>query len=213
MVLLATFASLRFGELAALRRGDLDLDVGTVTVFRSMAQMNDGSLIEADPKSRASRRVVAIPPEIIPELRWHLERFAEPDESGYVFVGPMGGHLRRNNFRVLWAKACQDAGLPGVHFHDLRHTGNTLAAATGASLRELMERMGHSSSRAALIYQHASKDRDKAIAKAVGEMFATARKQAKPGGRSDAPMFVKRPACADRLGWSGPGRGGGRGSA
>jgi integrase len=102
--------------------------------------------------------------------------------------------LRRNNFRVLWAKACRDAGLPGVHFHDLRHTGNTLAAATGASLRELMERMGHSSTRAALIYQHASKDRDKAIAKAVGEMFATARKQAKPGGRSGTQRARKRPA-------------------
>jgi integrase len=50
-----------------------------------------------------------------------------------------------------------------------------MAAATGASLRELMERMGHSSTRAALIYQHATRDRDEAIAAAMGEVFASVR--------------------------------------
>lgn len=57
-----------------------------------------------------------------------------------------------------------------MHFHDLRHTGGTLAAATGASLKELMARLGHSSTRAALIYQHATRDRDQdqAIAQALG---------------------------------------------
>jgi integrase len=50
-----------------------------------------------------------------------------------------------------------------------RHTGNTMAAAQGASLRELMERMGHSSPRAALIYQHATKQRDKSLAAALGK--------------------------------------------
>lgn len=66
-------------------------------------------------------------------------------------------------------------GLPGLHFHDLRHVGNTLAASTGASLRELMARMGHSSTRAVLIYQHASRDRDEVIARALGEAWQSAR--------------------------------------
>jgi hypothetical protein len=136
------------------------------------------------PERRAGS-AVAIPLEIVPELRWHLERFAEPGDSGYVFVGPKGGRPRRNNFRVVWAKACQDACISGVHFHDLRHTGNTLAAATGASLRELMERMGRSSPRAALIYQHASKDHDEAIAKAVGRCSRPSG-SSEPGGRSHA---------------------------
>jgi len=68
--------------------------------------------------------------------------------------------------------------------HDLRHTGNTMAAATGASLRELMERMGHSSSRAALIYQHATRERDEAIASALGEALARARRKPPPGRRT-----------------------------
>lgn len=75
--------------------------------------------------------------------------------------------------------------MPGVHFHDLRHTGGTLATATGASLKELMARLGHSSTRAALIYQHATRDRDQAIAMALGGLarqvgMATA-------GRSEEP--------------------------
>jgi integrase len=82
-------------------------------------------------------------------LRWHLERFVGPEADSLVFVGPKGGRLRRSNFRDIWIKARGEAGLPDLHLHDLRHTGNTMAAATGASLRELMERMGHTSTRAA----------------------------------------------------------------
>jgi hypothetical protein len=57
--------------------------------------------------------------------------------------------------------------MPGLHFHDLRHVGGTLAAATGASLKELMARLGHSSTRAAMTYQQATRDRDRAIARAL----------------------------------------------
>ena len=144
-LLLATFASLRFGELAALRRCDIDLEKCTVRVARSLVQMNDGVLFEDEPKSRAGRRVVAFPREIAPELRWHLERFVEPGPDSRVFVGPKGGRLRRSNFRLIWNRARDEAGLSGLHLRDLRHTGNTMATAPGASLRELMERMGHSS--------------------------------------------------------------------
>jgi hypothetical protein len=65
--------------------------------------------------------------------------------------------------------AVAEIGRPGLHFHDLRHTGNTRAAATGTSLRDLMARMGHDSPDAALIYQHATSAADRAIAKALGE--------------------------------------------
>ncbi|GLZ14168.1 hypothetical protein Acsp04_44030 [Actinomadura sp. NBRC 104425] len=58
-------------------------------------------------------------------------------------------------------------GAPGLHFHDLRHTGNMLAAETGASLRDLMERIGHDSVRAAMIYQHQSAGGNRAIANAL----------------------------------------------
>jgi integrase len=67
------------------------------------------------------------------------------------------------------------AKVPAVHFHDLRHTGNTLAAENGATLRELMDRMGHSSSRAALIYLHVSKGRARHIADTLSAQIKAAR--------------------------------------
>ena len=171
LVLLATFGSLRWGELAGLRRENLDLEACVVRIVETTAELDRGGLVPETPKSKAGRRAVAFPAELLPELRWHLERFAAAGERGLVFVGPKGGPLRRSNFRPLWNAACEQAGVPGLHFHDLRHVGGTLAAATGASLKELMARLGHSSTRAAMIYQHATRDRDEAIAKALGGLI------------------------------------------
>ena len=58
-------------------------------------------------------------------------------------------------------------GAEGLHFHDLRHTGNTFAASSGAGLRDLMARMGHDSERAAMIYQHEARGADQAITRAI----------------------------------------------
>lgn len=167
MVLLATFTTLRLGELAALRRRDLDLTQGWVTVSRGLVELSTGRLVIKGPKSDAGNREVGIPTELLPELRKHVEWFAQPGPDGHVFVGPKGGYIRRQNFRRLWVAAVGRAGVTHVHFHDLRHTGNKLAAESGANLRELMERMGHSSPRAALIYLHGAKDRQRAIADAL----------------------------------------------
>jgi len=156
MALLATFAGLRWGELAGLRRENIDLMAREIRIVETTAELDKGGLLPETPKSRAGRRTVAVPDELVPELRWHLERFAEPGERGLVFVGPKGAPLRRSNFRPIWNAARIRAGGPQMHFHDLRHVGGTLAAATGASLKELMARLGHSSTRAALIYQYAS---------------------------------------------------------
>jgi len=62
------------------------------------------------------------------------------------------------------------AGRPDLHFHDLRHTGAVLAAQTGATLAELMARLGHSTPGAAMRYQHAAAGRDKAIAEALSRL-------------------------------------------
>jgi integrase len=146
-----------------------------IRIVETTAELDKGGLLPETSKSRAGRRTVAFPDELVPELRWHLERFAEPGERGLVFVGPKGAPLRRSNFRPIWNAARAKADTPELHFHDLRHVGGTLAAATGASLKELMARLGHSSTRAALIYQHATRDRDQAIAKALGGLVQQAR--------------------------------------
>ncbi|MEU4128527.1 tyrosine-type recombinase/integrase [Streptomyces wuyuanensis] len=177
LVLLAAFTTLRFGELASLRRRDVDLAGRVVLVQRAQAEMQDGRLFDKAPKSAAGVRPVAFPDELLADVTEHLERYAGAGRDGHVFLGPQGGRLRRSNFRDDWIKARTKAGLSGVvHFHDLRHTGNALAAA-GASTRELMTRMGHSTARAALIYQHMTADRDRAIADRLGAMI-----RERPGG-------------------------------
>lgn len=87
-----------------------------------------------------------------------------------------GGSLRRSNFRraVGWSAAVAAVGAPGLHFHDLRHTGNTLAGEGGASLRDLMERMGHDSVRAAMIYQHPTSEASHRIADSISGMIQRA---------------------------------------
>jgi integrase len=84
-----------------------------------------------------------------------------------VFPGTRRQPLRRATLYKAWHRARRAVGMQGLRFHDLRHTGNTLAAATGASTKELMARMGHASTHAALIYQHAVHERDVAIAGAL----------------------------------------------
>ncbi|MFF1643053.1 tyrosine-type recombinase/integrase [Streptomyces sp. NPDC058246] len=168
LVLLAAFTTLRFGELAALRRKDIDLSGRVVVVRRAQAELQNGRLFDKAPA--AGVRAVSVPAELVDEIRHHLAQYPGPGQEGHVFVGPQGGQLRRSNFRDDWIKARKAAGVAAeLHFHDLRHTGNTLASAAGASTRELMTRMGHSSSRAALM--HMTSDRDRAIADRLGSMI------------------------------------------
>ncbi|SEM14677.1 tyrosine-type recombinase/integrase [Streptacidiphilus jiangxiensis] len=102
-------------------------------------------------------------------------------DTSHVFTGALGGRLRRRNFHEVWERARKKAKISDeVHFHDLRHTGNTLAANAGASTRELMTQMGHSSTRAALIYQHMTAGRDRVIADKLGQMIKEAREDGSP---------------------------------
>jgi len=175
LVLLATFCGLRFGEMAGLTVRCLDLQRRTVTVSTDLDELDGGRLQTGRVKSEASRRVVAIPDIIVPELEQHLDGLHDAGPDAFVFVGAQGGLLRRSNFRSRWVTAVTAVGLPGFRFHDLRHTGNSLAAGTGASTRELMLRMGHASPRAALIYQHATRARDVAIAAALSQLVREGR--------------------------------------
>lgn len=170
LVILTAFTGLRWGELVALRRDCIDLDACEIRITQTTVQLDKGGLRPDTPKSHAGRRTVAFPVELVPDLTDHIDRYAERDAHGLVFVGPKGAPLRRTNFRPIWVKSCAAAEATGYHFHDLRHTGGTLAAGTGATLKELMARLGHSSPRAAMIYQHATRDRDQAIAKALGQL-------------------------------------------
>jgi integrase len=175
LVLLATFASLRWGEVTALRRCDLDLDAGAVRVRVAFVERSTGEILLGPPKSRAGRRVVGIPAAIIPALQEHLSIFVRPEAAALVFPGAKGGPMRRSNFNKMsaWPRAVQSIGAEGLHVHDLRHTGNTFAASGGAGIKDLMARMGHDSERAAMIYQHEARGADKTITSAIDAHIVT----------------------------------------
>lgn len=178
LVLCAAFTSLRWGELIALRRLDLDLVGAVVRVPRRLAQLNSGQMIAGPPKTAAGFRTVALPEVVLGDLAVHVDKYVARGGDALIFTGEKGAVLKRGNWRrsVNWARSVCRAGLPeGFHFHDLRHTGNHLAAASGASTRELMHRMGHASMRAALIYQHATSERDREIAAELSRRAAEAR--------------------------------------
>jgi integrase len=170
MVLLAAWCALRFGELTELRRSDVDVKNGILRVRRAVARTDDGPVVK-DPKSHAGKRDVNIPPHLMPAVRDHLAR-VKPGQDALLFPAVHGGHLNPATLRRVYHPAREAAGRPDLRFHDLRHTGAVLAAATGATLAELMARLGHSTVSAALRYQHAAADRDKAIAAALSELAA-----------------------------------------
>ena len=173
LVELAFWGHLRLGELIALRIEDVDLDVGTVAVRRQVVETDDGPR-EGAPKA-GSHRTVHLPDQGVDALDEHLRVRGSALPTDRLFARPDGSTLRAHHVHAAWATARTRASLPGAHLHDLRHAGLTLAAQSGATLAEVMRRAGHSSSRAAMIYQHAAESRDAEVAARLGRLAAGTR--------------------------------------
>jgi integrase len=150
---------------------DVNVGSATVTVRRNRVELleNDRAAFDADPKTDAGKRTVAIPPHVLPVLAEHMASWAGPDR---VFVGRNGRPMRGDAVRQAFGRARRKAGMPGFRFHDLRHTGQTLAAATGATTKDLMRRVGHASPAASYRYLHAVDGRDAKIAPALSDLAA-----------------------------------------
>jgi integrase len=185
LILVTTFACLRWGEVAALQRQDIDTETGVVRVRQAVTEVRGVGLMIGPPKSRAGLRTVSVPTSILPVIRRHLARYVGDAPDAIVFTGPGGNLIWRGGFNKLtrWSETVEKIGVPGLHFHDLRHSGNTFAARTGASTRELMARMGHDSTAAAIIYQHATAEADLAIAKAVNAAVKAQHKKTKKAAK------------------------------
>ncbi|MGH9104783.1 MAG: tyrosine-type recombinase/integrase [Acidimicrobiales bacterium] len=174
MVMLAAWCGLRFGEAAALRRDRVDLLHGKLRIAETVTELATGERFAGQPKTAAGRRTVAIPPNVIPVFAAHMDTVGlEP--TALVFPAPEGGYLSRIHFRQrVWLPALRATGL-SYRFHDLRHSALTWAAASGATIAELMHRAGHSTPAAALRYQHATEDRDEAVARAMANLAKPAK--------------------------------------
>jgi integrase len=173
MILLASWCGMRFGELIELRGSDIDTRQGVIKIRRGVVWV-DGQSVVGKPKSDAGVRDVTVPPHLVPAVRAHLLEFGV-GRDGLLFPSAHDSarHMRPATLYKVYYAAREKAGRPDLRFHDLRHTGAVLAAATGATLAELMARLGHSTPGAALRYQHAARGRDAEIARALSTLANT----------------------------------------
>ena len=164
MVDMAVWCQMRRGEIFGLQRSDIDLENRTVNIERSRTYLTTGESLTKSPKTAAGRRKLIIPQRVMPNLAWHLSEFTQCHQEALLVTGLKGEPITAMSFQRAWNKSRATINREDLHFHDLRHTGLTLAAATGATTAELMRRAGHASPDAALRYQHATLERDNLLA-------------------------------------------------
>jgi integrase len=178
---LGVWASLRIGEVIGLQRADVSLtpadaveQAGVVHIRRSVGRTRAGRE-EKLPKSEAGTRDVPLPPHIVPALRDHLATHNAPARRGWIFPAAtdprtnVSADVLREAFETARHKIERD----DLVFHHLRGIGATLAARAGATVRELQDRLGHSTPNMALAYQRVAQDRPRQIAEALSRMIAT----------------------------------------
>lgn len=174
-VLLAAYTGLRQGELFGLARKHFDSKTNTVTVERSVKRLQGKPAYLGKTKTAGSVRTVELPATIAAELNLHLALYCGESDEALIFTTG-GGQLMTSSELCTWfIPARNRVGLVGFKWHALRHTGATIAASTGASLPALMNRLGHTSVRAALHYQKLMATDDEQIAAGIESKLASAR--------------------------------------
>jgi|SRR5580765_344197 len=148
-LVLAAWCGFRRREECALRTEDVGLDKGLVHVRKNWVELlEEATRFEKDPKSNAGKRNVTVPPHVLPIRREHAENFAGDE---LLFVDRYGSTSAEQR-RLPSLRAGEEAGRRDHHVPRLRHTGQSLAAATGSILVDLKQRLGHSSKAAAQRY-------------------------------------------------------------
>lgn len=178
LVLLAGLGGLRWGECVALERHHVNVSGGYVEVRQIVVETVDHDVyVQDQAKTKAGKRTVDLHPLVVDALTHHLVTYAEPGNDGLLFTASRSGnadrpYLRRSNFYSrVWRPAFKECGIERFRFHDLRHAAATMAAQTGATTRELMDHLGHSTPGASMRYQHASRERMQTMRDRMAEMF------------------------------------------
>jgi len=170
IVLLAAWSGARQGELFALRRSDIELGDDPSLRIAERAYVIRGRRDLAKPKSKAGVRTISLSPFLVPIIVEHLTDFVAADPDALVFTSRNGTPSSSATLTPIWHLARAKAGRPDLRFHDLRHTGQTLAALGGATQAELQARMGHSTAAASAGYSHTTREHGRDVANAMSDM-------------------------------------------
>jgi integrase len=171
-VLLGGWCQLRNGEVLELRRGDVTPE--RVSVTRGVTWV-DGQPHVGPPKTDAGVRIISIPPHVAEAVGDHLRTHTSGGTKALLFPASAGGatQMHPSTFAYFFKAAVRRTSLPPeFRFHWLRHTGLTLAAQSGATLAELQARAGHTTTSTVMLYQHATSQRDQALARALSSLAA-----------------------------------------
>jgi integrase len=168
LLLISAWCGLRWGEVIELHRSDISPDCSVITVSRGVTHRNRQCMIST-PKSGKVRNVV-VPPHIREDIKHHLNTYVAEDADSQLFPAARGGcHLRDAVFHDYMTPALKAIGREGMRVHDLRHFAGTQAARVG-NLVETMQRLGHSTAKASLIYQQVASGRDREVAQQLSAL-------------------------------------------
>jgi integrase len=167
-VLIASWCGLRWGEVIELRRSDISAGCESISVARAVTHRGTCRI---DTTKSGKARSVVVPPHIRAAIKAHLDCFMAQDDSALLFQPLRGGcHLNDSVFmRSAFRPALKSIGREGVRIHDLRHFAGTMSARVG-NLEEIMQRLGHSTATASLIYQGMVSGRDAELADALSAL-------------------------------------------
>ncbi|MFP2991281.1 tyrosine-type recombinase/integrase [Mycobacterium intracellulare] len=169
-VLLAGWCGLRRGELFALTRADVAPDCSTLRIDKAVTY-RERKYLSGPPKTRESRRTITVPTHLRPLLADHLHENVDTAKTALLFPDPeTGSFYTEGRFRGPFFAAREAIGHDDLHFHDLRHFGGVMAAVAGATTKEVMDRLGHTTSTAAMRYQHVAAGRADALAERLSAL-------------------------------------------
>lgn len=171
-VYLGAYLACRVGEVLGFQRRDfkkLAEPEHAVAQVRRQWHSKSNPPAYAPPKS-GSARDLHIPALLIPHLLDHMAKYTGKDPQTPLLPSAQNPTkpISQSAFDKSW-RAARDQVKPGFRFHWLRHTGLTLYAQGGATVEELMRRGGHRDRDAAARYQHATKQRDRALTDAMNQ--------------------------------------------
>ena len=173
-VLVAAYGCFRQGEQFALARKHYNAINRTLTIERAVKKLTGKPAFIGATKTIGSNRTIVLPKIAAEALENHLVQFVGHDPESLIFTNGQGSLVTSSELSGWFIPARERAGLPTLRWHDLRSTGLTIAASTGASISALMNRAGHSSVRAAMIYQKLTKTDDQKIADSIDKQLDTA---------------------------------------
>ncbi len=182
-VIVAAWSGLRRGELFSLARKHVDLETGAIRVERTLTRDRTFST----PKTRSSIRTVYLPRFVVDVLAEHMATYTGKDPDALIWSSE-GKPIREATVSANYKKARTKAGRPELRWHDLRHTGATLAYQAGGNVRDVQRRLGHATARAAMIYAHAADNGDKLLAQRLDEAFSPKHEPTPPTPPAPTPL-------------------------